>query len=52
MAAERLVREGLSRTCRGRAGPSEVGGILGHAGDNAQVVSCAADGRAAAQRAR
>ena len=42
VAAERLVREGY-RALVGEPGHPEVEGILGHAGDDAQVVSCAAD---------
>lgn len=43
VAAERLVREGYRVLVVGEPGHPEVEGILGHAGDNAQVVSCAAD---------
>ena len=43
MAAERLVREGYRVIVVGEPGHPEVEGILGHAGDDAQVVSCAAD---------
>ena len=43
VAAERLVREGYRVIVVGEPGHPEVEGILGHAGDNAQVVSCAAD---------
>ncbi|MCM0710907.1 4-hydroxy-3-methylbut-2-enyl diphosphate reductase [Collinsella sp. BG-O-102] len=43
MAAERLVREGYHVVVVGEPGHPEVEGILGHAGDDAQVVSCAAD---------
>ena len=42
-AAERLVREGYRVLVVGEPGHPEVEGILGHAGDDAQVVSCAAD---------
>ena len=41
VAAERLVREGYHVVVE--PGHPEVEGILGHAGDDAQVVSCAAD---------
>ena len=43
VAAERLVREGYRVIVVGEPGHPEVEGILGHAGDDAQVVSCAAD---------
>ena len=43
MAAERLVREGYRVVVVGEPGHPEVEGILGHAGNDAQVVSCAAD---------
>ena len=43
VAAERLVREGYRVLVVGEPGHPEVEGILGHAGDDAQVVSCAAD---------
>ena len=43
VAAERLVREGYHVVVVGEPGHPEVEGILGHAGDDAQVVSCAAD---------
>ena len=43
MAAERLVREGYRVIVVGEPGHPEVEGILGHAGDDAHVVSCAAD---------
>lgn len=43
VAAERLVREGYHVIVVGEPGHPEVEGILGHAGDDAQVVSCAAD---------
>ena len=43
VAAERLVREGYRGSVVGEPGHPEVEGILGHAGDDAQVVSCAAD---------
>lgn len=46
MAAERLVREGYRVLVVGEPGHPEVEGILGHAGDDAQVVSCAADAEA------
>ena len=38
-----LVREGYRVVVVGEPGHPEVEGILGHAGDDAQVVSCAAD---------
>ena len=41
VAAERLVHEGYHVVVVGEPGHPE--GILGHAGDDAQVVSCAAD---------
>ena len=43
VAAERLVREGYRVIVVGEPGHPEVEGILGHAGDDAQVVSCTAD---------
>lgn len=43
VAAERLVREGYRVIVVGEPGHPEVEGILGHAGDDAQVVSRAAD---------
>lgn len=43
MAAGRLVREGYCVIVVGEPGHPEVEGILGHAGDDARVVSCAAD---------
>lgn len=43
VAAERLVREGYHVVVVGEPGHPEVEGILGHAGDDAQVVSCATD---------
>ena len=43
VAAERLVREGYRVVVVGEPGHPEVEGILGHAGDDARVVSCAAD---------
>lgn len=43
VAAERLVREGYHVVVVGEPGHPEVEGILGHTGDDAQVVSCAAD---------
>lgn len=43
VAAKRLVREGYRVVVVGEPGHPEVEGILGHAGDDAQVVSCAAD---------
>ena len=43
VAAERLVREGYRVIVVGEPGHPEVEGILGHAGNDAQVVSCAAD---------
>ena len=43
VAAERLVREGYRVIVVGEPGHPEVEGILGHAGDDAQVVSCADD---------
>lgn len=43
VAAERLVREGYRVVVVGEPGHPEVEGILGHAGNDAQVVSCAAD---------
>lgn len=43
VAAERLVREGYRVVVVGEPGHPEVEGILGHAGKDAQVVSCAAD---------
>ena len=43
VAAERLVREGYRVLVVGEPGHPEVEGILGHAGDDAQVVRCAAD---------
>ena len=43
VAAERLVRGGYRVIVVGEPGHPEVEGILGHAGDDAQVVSCAAD---------
>ena len=46
MAAERLVREGYRVVVVGEPGHPEVEGILGHAGNDAQVVSCAADANA------
>ena len=46
VAAERLVREGYRVLVVGEPGHPEVEGILGHAGDDAQVVSCAADAEA------
>ena len=46
MAAERLVREGYRVVVIGEPGHPEVEGILGHAGNDAQVVSCAADANA------
>ena len=48
VAAERLVREGYRVIVVGEPGHPEVEGILGHAGDDAQVVSCAADADALA----
>ena len=41
VAAERLVREGYRVVVVGEPGHPEVEGILGHAGNDAQVVSCA-----------
>ena len=46
VAAERLVREGYRVVVVGEPGHPEVEGILGHAGNDAQVVSCAADANA------
>ena len=46
VAAERLVREGYRVLVVGEPGHPEVEGILGHAGNDAQVVSCAADANA------
>ena len=46
MAAERLVREGYRVVVVGEPGHPEVEGILGHAGTDALVVSCAADANA------
>lgn len=46
VAAERLVREGYRVIVVGEPGHPEVEGILGHAGNDAQVVSCAADANA------
>lgn len=46
VAAERLVREGYRVVVVGEPGHPEVEGILGHAGNDAQVVSCAADATA------
>ena len=46
VAAERLVREGYHVVVVGEPGHPEVEGILGHAGNDAQVVSCAADANA------
>ena len=46
VAAERLVREGYRVIVVGEPGHPEVEGILGHAGDDAQVVSSAADAEA------
>ena len=43
VAAERLVREGYRVIVVGEPGHPEVEGILGHAGDDARVLSCAAD---------
>ena len=43
VAAERLVREGYRVLVVGEPGHPEVEGILGHAGDDARVVSCAAE---------
>lgn len=43
VAAERLVREGYRVIVVGEPGHPEVEGILGHAGVDARVVSCAAD---------
>ena len=43
VAAERLVHEGYRVIVVGEPGHPEVEGILGHAGDDARVVSCAAD---------
>lgn len=42
-AAERLVREGYQLIVVGESGHPEVEGIMGHAGDNAHVVSVPAD---------
>ena len=52
MAAERLVREGYRVVVVGEPGHPEVEGILGHAGTDAKVVSCAADANACRSRAR
>ena len=46
VAAERLVREGYRVLVVGEPGHPEVEGILGHAGNDAHVVSCAADANA------
>ena len=40
------MREGYRVLVVGEPGHPEVEGILGHAGDDAQVVSCAADANA------
>lgn len=42
-AAERLVREGYQLIVVGESGHPEVEGIMGHAGDNAHVVSVPGD---------
>lgn len=43
LAAEKLVREGYQLIVVGEPGHPEVEGILGHAGDDALVVSCVED---------
>lgn len=52
VAAERLVREGYRVVVVGEPGHPEVEGILGHAGKDAQVVSCAADADALALKGK